>query len=290
MPAGQPFTQLCQQIAKPRHAGRADLHLHTTFSDGTYTPAQLVDVARRSGLSALAVTDHDTTAGVLPTRAEAGNALEVIAGVEITAEYRGKELHLLGLFVRLDDAPLQDALDELRLSRAGRFREMVAKLNQLGVPIPETELGGLDTAGTLGRRNLAELLVRTGNALTVREAFQRYLGDHGRASVPKRRLPVAEALALVNGAGGVAAWAHPTQDCTREAFAELRGLGMRAVEADFPSCRPSRQQEIRTWAKQFGLAVTGGSDCHGPDLPHRAVGTCSVTYDELNRLRECART
>src|SRR5437899_7983061 len=103
MPARQPFTALCHALAPGRPAGRADLHLHTTHSDGSYTPAEVVDLARRSGLAAIAVTDHDTTAGVAEARATALDGLEVIAGVEITAEYQGRELHLLGYFVRGDD-------------------------------------------------------------------------------------------------------------------------------------------------------------------------------------------
>src|SRR5205807_6394943 len=106
MPARQPFTHLCQQLARPATTGRADLHLHTTHSDGTYTPAEVVDLARRSGLAAIAVTDHDTTCGVAAARAAAGTGLEVIAGVEVTAEHDGREVHLLGYFVRPDDVPL----------------------------------------------------------------------------------------------------------------------------------------------------------------------------------------
>ena len=106
MPAGAPFTALCQSLGRPRAVGRADLHLHTTFSDGLYTPAQVIDLARRSGLAALAITDHDTLAGIDPARrAAAGSSVEVVSGVEITAEFRGKELHLLGYFVALDHAP-----------------------------------------------------------------------------------------------------------------------------------------------------------------------------------------
>src|SRR5581483_4026541 len=118
MPARQPFTALCQLAARGRHAGRADLHLHTTHSDGTYTPAQVVDLARRSGLAALAITDHDTLQGVPDARAAAaGSALEVIAGVEISAEYQDGELHLLGYFVRVDDVALRSALQRLRVHR-----------------------------------------------------------------------------------------------------------------------------------------------------------------------------
>ena len=119
---------------RPPHAGRADLHVHTTHSDGDYTPAQVVELARRSGLAAVAITDHDTLGGVAGRAgAASGSALEVIAGVEITAEYGGRELHLLGYFVRPDDEALQAALQRLREHRAGRFREMVERLRRCGV-------------------------------------------------------------------------------------------------------------------------------------------------------------
>ena len=287
MPVGQPFTRLCQQLARPRSAGRADLHVHTTHSDGNYTPAQVVDLARRCGLSAVAITDHDTTSGILAARQAASSSPfpEVIAGAEITAEFRGRELHLLAYFIRLDDAPLQTALDGLRADRVARFWDMVARLRQLGVHLPEEMLAGVGTTGTLGRRNLAELLVRAKKTATVREAFQRYLSDHGRAAVPKRRLPVAEAIALVRGAGGVAAWAHPTYDCSRQALAELHALGMRGVEANFPSCRGVRAQQLHGWAAELGLAVTGGSDCHGPEPVGRGIGAHGVSAVELAALR-----
>jgi predicted metal-dependent phosphoesterase TrpH len=282
MPARQPFTRLCQQLAVGRHAGRADLHLHTTHSDGTYTPAEVVDLARRSGLSALAVTDHDTLAGVPAARAAAaGSGIEVVSGVEITAEFRDRELHLLAYFVDLDNQPLTAALEELRRHRAERFAAMLGRLRQRGVSVAEGGAGARPEA--LGRRHLAELLVRQGHAATVREAFQRYLGERGGVAVPKKRLPAGEALALVRGAGGVAAWAHPAYDCTWEGLAELRGLGLGAIEAEYPDTRPARARELRGWAALLGLAVTGGSDCHGPG--RRAVGACTVSTEELDRLR-----
>jgi len=286
MPAGQPFTQLCQTLARPRYFGRVDLHLHTTFSDGTYTPVQIVDLARRSGLSALAITDHDTLAGIAPTRLAAGAALEVVAGVEITAEFRGKELHLLGYLFDAANTALNAALDHLREERVGRFHEMIERLRTLGVPIEEAAVARLGDAASLGRRHLAELLVQTKKAATVREAFQRYLGDRARATVPKTRLPVADAIALVRAAGGVASWAHPVYDCSRERLLELKALGLGAVEVEYPTMRMSRRKELRHWANELGLAITGGSDCHGPGEPHRTVGASSISHDELDRLRE----
>jgi predicted metal-dependent phosphoesterase TrpH len=287
MPARQPFTALCRLVSRNPHAGRADLHLHTTHSDGLYTPAQVVELARRSGLSAIALTDHDTLGGIGEARAAAaGSALEVIVGAEITCEYRGKELHLLAYFVRAD-GPLVVALDRLCRHRAERFGEMLGRLRACGVSFQEEDLGGA-TPSALGRRYLAELLVRGRHVGSVREAFARYLKDGGRAAVPKLRLPVAEAIALVRGAGGVAGWAHPSYDCTRETLIELRGMGLGAVEAEYPTTRPGRSRELRGWAHELGLAVSGGSDCHGPDQPRRAVGACGVSAAEVEALRRLA--
>jgi predicted metal-dependent phosphoesterase TrpH len=285
MPAGQPFTNLCRQMARPAHAGRVDLHVHTTASDGTYTPAEIVDLARRSGLSALAITDHDILEGIGPARQAAADHLEVIAGVEVSTEFRGRELHLLGFFFQPDDEGLQRALAGLRRDRGDRFREMVERLRVMGIPLEAEGMAGSNGRIAMGRRHLAEMLVKAGRADTVRHAFQRYLGDRGRVSVPKRCLPVAEAITVIRAAGGVASWAHPTYHCTEESLRELRGLGMQAVEVDFPSCRPGRRRELRAWATRLELAITGGSDCHGPGMPHRAVGVCGLSRAELEDLR-----
>jgi 3',5'-nucleoside bisphosphate phosphatase len=282
MPVGQPFTQLCQALSRPRHFGRADLHLHTTFSDGAYTPAQIVELAHRSGLAAIAITDHDTFAGIAPARQVAGTSVEVIAGVEITAEFRGKELHLLGYFFDIENQPLRAALDHLQNERVGRFHEMIERLGGLGIHFKEEEVA---RAPSLGRRHLAEMLVQAKKAGSVREAFHRWLGDHGRANVPKARLPIADAIALVRAAGGVASWAHPNYDCTRETLLELKSLGLAAIEAEYPAFRASRAKELRQLARDLSLAISGGSDCHGPDEPRRAVGTCSITHEELKRLQ-----
>src|SRR5262249_27382262 len=137
MPRRQPFTALCQTVATLTARARADLHVHTTHSDGHYTPAQIVDLARRSGLAAVAITDHDTVSGVAEARAAAPAGLEAIAGVEITSEYQGKELHLLGYFFRPDDEPLLAALKRLRHHRVERFYAMVDRLRATGIDLPE---------------------------------------------------------------------------------------------------------------------------------------------------------
>jgi 3',5'-nucleoside bisphosphate phosphatase len=281
MPARQPFTRLCQQLAA---TGRADLHLHTTCSDGLYAPAEIVDLGRRCGLAALAITDHDTLAALPAARAAAaGSGLEIVPGVEITSEHAGHELHLLAYFIDPDYPSLAEALVHIRRHRVQRFHEMIERLRQRGVSV-EPGAAPSHAPEALGRRHLAEMLIQAGQVRTMREAFQRYLGDRGTVAVPKQRLPVAEALALVRGAGGVAALAHPRYDCTQDSLTELQNLGLDAVEAEYPGTRPSRIRELRGWADALGLAVTGGSDCHGPG--RRAVGACTITTVELERLRQ----
>jgi predicted metal-dependent phosphoesterase TrpH len=272
-------------------SGRADLHVHTTHSDGTYTPAEVVDLARRSGLAALAITDHDTVAGVRPAQAAArGLNLEIIAGVEITAEYEEREFHLLGYFVDIDDEGLLEALGRLGRHRIDRFWDMAGRLRDCGIALDDGELRALAGAGTVGRRHLAELLIRARRAGSVREAFSRYLSDGGRIAVPKLRLPIREALALVRGAGGVASWAHPAYDCSLESLAALRDLGLGAVEACYPSFRLSRSRELHAWAAELGLAVTAGSDCHGPTPLGRTIGARSVDAVQLEAIRAVTRS
>jgi 3',5'-nucleoside bisphosphate phosphatase len=284
MPTGQPFTSLCQKLARPATTGRADLHMHTTHSDGAYMPDQVVDLARRSGLAAIAITDHDTTCGVPAARMAARERLEVIAGVEVTAEQDGSEVHLLGYFVRMDDPALDNALGQLRDRRRERFRGMVERLRGQGVSLEEEAANAAAAAPSPGRRTLANLLHATGRVGSVREAFARWLADGRPADLPKARLPLAEAIGLVRGAGGVTSLAHPSAALTLPQLTTLREMGLQAIEVDYPSRKASRAAELRSWAAKLTLAVTGGSDCHGPEGV--AIGKCSVTADELTALRQ----
>jgi len=285
MPAGQPFTLLCIR-AKTVPPSRADLHVHSTASDGRYTPAQVVEIAGRSGLAAVALTDHDTLAGYAAAVEAAPRGLEVIPAVELTAELDGREVHLLGYFVRPDDPPLNSALDRLREHRSGRFDDMVQRLRACGVAVPERAASPSTTA--LGRRHLAELLVGCGLVGSVREAFNRYLDAGKPAYVPTKRFTFADSIRLVRGASGVCSLAHPPTTLSLPAIAALRDMGLDAVEAVYPSFKTSRSARLRDYCRQLDLLVTGGSDCHGPDEPKRAVGCRTVTTDELSALRRRA--
>ena len=282
---GSPFTKVCQGLAAVRDRRRADLHTHTTFSDGTYTPADVVHRARAAGLKAVAITDHDTLGGIEPARAAANGQLEVIAGVEITAEFRGSELHLLGYFVRTDDPALVAALAELRAARRDRLVEIARRLKPLGASVEE-DVAAISEYVSVGRRHLAHILMARGYSHSRHHAFTRWLADPAIVAVPKRRIAVADAIGLVRKAGGVTSWAHPPANTDLATMSELHGLGLQAVECVYPWPTGAHGRRLRAMAETLGLATTGGSDSHDPSPPTRAVGARTVSLDEVARIRE----
>jgi predicted metal-dependent phosphoesterase TrpH len=277
-------------IAPPGPAG-ADLHVHTTHSDGALAPGEVVRAAAAVGLAALAITDHDTLSALAVARPEAARlGVELIDGVELSAERAGREVHVLGHFVRPDAPALRAACDRLRAGRAGRFAAMVGRLEGLGLRIDVPALRRAYPRATLGRRHLADWLARTGQVAGRREAFALYLGDDGPAAVPKPRLPWAEAIALIRGAGGVAGLAHPPRDLKYADLAELAGGGLGAVEVDGPGIGRAHRERFAAWADRLGLVPIAGTDFHAPDRPGAWVGAITTPDAALARLRgACAR-
>jgi predicted metal-dependent phosphoesterase TrpH len=286
MPRRSPFTALCGRLAELARPRQADLHVHTTASDGEFSAEQVVAYARHAGLAAVAITDHDTLAAVDEARAAAGDHIELVPGVEITAAFAGREVHLLGFFLRTDHSALNEALARLCERRRDRFRDFVAKLAARGHAIPEDRARLVETASpSLGRRHVAGLLVACSFARHRTEAFHRFLGPVAREVVPKELLPLDEAIRLVREAGGVTAVAHPPPDLTDAHFRELRALGLDALEVEYPWGRNSPEARLREVAARFGFAVSGGSDCHGPEPSRRGVGSHTITSAELEVLR-----
>lgn len=286
MPRSSPFTSVGRRLAELAPPNRADLHVHTTASDGEFTPQQVVAFARLAGLVAVAITDHDTLAAVPEAQAAADGKIEVVSGVEITAAFAGREVHLLGHFVRTDHAELRDALARLCDRRRDRFRDFVAKLAAVGCPLPPDRVALVEQATrSLGRRHVAGLLVSAGFARNRTEAFHRFLSRVRGDVVPKLLLPVEEAIVLVRAAGGVSSLAHPHPDLSDDDFRTLAGFGLGALEAAYPWGRNSPAARLRAVSSRLGLAVTGGSDCHGPDPARRAVGSHGVTAEEFAALR-----
>ncbi len=211
-----------------RERSGADLHVHTTHSDGVCAPGEVVRAADTVGLAALAITDHDTLSALAPARIEAERlGIELIAGVELTCQHLDREVHLLAYFVRPEDPALLAAIDQLRARREGRIVAMAERLAGLGLSVDLAALRRDWPRAALGRPHLADWLVRTGQVGSVREAFVRFLHDGGPVHVVRPALPIAEALALTQNASGVAALAHPPYDSTLVQFQELAAWGLR---------------------------------------------------------------
>jgi len=281
------FTAVPGRLAALAQSGRADLHIHTTASDGEYTAAQVGALARLANLTAIAITDHDILVASADSRSAAGAQIEMISAVEISARFNNREVHLLGYFVRTNHDELNRSLTRLRDSRRERFKDFVARLAENGTHLPSERIRAVaDSSASLGRRHLARILVESGFSSTRAEAFRRFIGPLSSSVSPKELLPMDEAIQLVRAAGGVASLAHPSPELTSKDFQALAAMGLAALEVEYPWGRSSRTPLLRAAAAGLGLAVTGGSDCHGPDPPHRRIGSRGISRDELTALRD----
>ena len=242
---------------------RADLHLHSDHSDGTFTPSEVVRRAKGFGLAAVSLTDHDTVAGIPEAIEAAGSDLEVIPGVEMTALFQDRELHILGYGIRIQDPEFSHFLDEMQEYRLGRIRKMIERLASREIHVTFEETSAIAGRGSLGRPHLAELLVKKGVVRSLPEAFQKYLGDDAPCFVKGATLTVPEAVRLIRSAGGVAVLAHPNHLIKDVWIPELAAAGIQGIEAYHSDHDPSVAEKYRKLAQRHGLLVTGGSDCHG---------------------------
>jgi hypothetical protein len=274
MPAKQPFTYLCQQLAIGPLAGRADLHLHTTVSDGAYTPAQVAELARRSGLAAIAITDHDTLAGVRELRANGDipDGLDVIPGIEINTVVRDRdhvlegEVHILGIGVDPDDDALEAALATQRDARRLRFEKMAGKLRDLGMSIDAAleTLPATTDEDALGRPRVARALIAAGHAESVEDAFTRHLSRGRPAYVPREGLGPREAIGAIRAAGGLASLAHYSEAADHlDWIVELIEMGLNGLEVHYRAFDPDTVRAMRRIATDHRLVWTGGTDYHG---------------------------
>ncbi|MDQ7805252.1 PHP domain-containing protein [Amycolatopsis sp. A133] len=272
-----------------------DLHTHSTASDGTTPPAEIPLLAAKAGLDVVALTDHDTFAGLAEAgRAAADAGIELVPGVEISCRLDDAEVHLLGYFVDPADGPLAAELELIRTDRTRRAVRMVERCRELGAPITLDEVRAIAAGAPLGRPHVAAALVAAGVVADARAAFtDDWLGDGGRADVPKHVLPTAEAIALVRGAGGAAVLAHPRSEKRRAEvsdpqLAALAGAGLAGIEAGHPEQPAEVAQRLWAVAAGLGLLTTGSSDFHGDRKPVR-LGDFTTPPDVLAALRERTR-
>lgn len=246
---------------------RVDLHLHTTASDGQYAPAALVSLAREHGLEVIAVTDHDTTAGVMEAQEAALGSPLVIPGIELSAEDAAGDVHVLGYHIDLDASPFQERIAYFRGERYSRGQRIVERLADLGMPLAWERVLAIAEGGAIGRPHIARAMVEAHYVESVREAFDRFLHNGGPAYVARPRLSPEEAVELIHSAAGVAVLAHPGLLLDYESILQrLIPIGLDGVEVVHPSNPENVRLHLKALAQQHDLIMTGGTDFHGLDV------------------------
>ncbi len=247
-----------------------DLHLHTTASDGVMTPSELVNYAKKKGLLAIAITDHDTIEGLEEGLAEGEKVgLEVIPGLEISAEHSPGSMHLLGFFIDIYHPLLRERLQYLQKARAERNPKIAKKLNSLGIDITLDEVLRASGGGQIGRPHFAQVLLEKGYVQSFQEAFDRFLKKGAPAYVEKMRFSAEESIHFINEANGIAVLAHPNTlqlngySELEDLVVQLMGKGLRGIEVYYPEHSAAEVSQYKTLAERYGLLITGGTDYHG---------------------------
>lgn len=258
--------------------GKIDLHVHTTASDGTLSPWEVVRLAASIGLAAVAVTDHDTMAGV-PEALEAGKAfqIEVIPGIEISTGYRGADIHVLGYGLDWNAPALTPVLEWVQKDRQRRNEKMMERMRADGVAVSMEELSARIPGASIGRPHLAQVLMQQGRASSVSDAFERYLSPGRPYYQPRTYIPMAEAVEVIRSCKGAAVLAHPLQygyssPGLRALVAYAAGVGVSGMEVYYTGYTAAQRRELLCLAAELGLFVTGGSDFHGENKPSIQLG------------------
>ena len=273
-----------------------DLHVHSTFSDGTLTPSDLVREAIKCNLSAFALTDHDTVKGI-PEAIEAagGHDLEIIPGIEVSTFYLDKEIHIVGLFVDYKSEVFAKELDKEVARRNERNLVIIERMNEMGIRITYEELQEIFPDRIIARPHFAHILVKHGFAKDIPDAFSKYLAEDMPLYVPRKRNTPKEAIELIKSAGGAAILAHPllyhlSFGELSKLCRELKEYGLDGIETLYSANRGFDELTVRKLAKEFDLLESGGSDFHGQNKPHIKMGTgCGslvVPYSLLDKIRD----
>lgn len=278
-----PFTRLCQAVAEANQSVFADLHTHTTASDGRLTPGELVSRAAFMRLGALAITDHDTTRGYELALKVLPQGLDLHAGVEITCRFNGRDVHLLGYFFDPFHPGLRSMLESNRGQRRERFHFRAQLLADKGKPIDISSYD--DPLKSLGRPHLAEQLVKQGYINAQQQAFQGMLDPPPGVRLPPVGPEMAEAVRLLHEAGGIASLAHPADYWEPEEYKAMRDFGLDALECDYSWTNANRKTVLRRMAVEFGMRVTGGSDYHGDTIGLRMLAKRGLTRAGWAELR-----
>lgn len=264
-----------------------DLHAHSDCSDGVYSPEELVSRAMSAGLQALAITDHDAVAGVGRAQNIASHDLEIISGVELSAQEGSSDVHILGYLFDLDHQEFLSYLESFRTHRLTRAKEIVKKLNEMGVRLELESVVGLtqDENTSVGRPHIARALVENKHVKSIQDAFNRYLGNRAAAYVPKVSFSVEDAIQIIHKAGGLAVLAHPGSLRRDELIPGFVELGLDGLETIHPEHTETARRYYKQLAAKYGLVTTGGSDYHGPKHGRCDLGGMKVPHGHLADLK-----
>ena len=273
-----------------------DLHVHSTASDGTYTPGEVVKLAANKGLSAIALTDHDTIDGVKEAMQAANEyGIELIPGIEFSTAYEKREVHMLGLFIDPDNHSLNERLNELVATRDRRNEQMALNLRNAGIDITIPELVKMFPNAILTRAHFARYMYEKGYISDIRVAFDKYIGDGRPCYVRREKISAKEVIDLIKNAGGIPILAHPmlygfNERELKECVASLTHSGLMGIEAIYSRNKGLDESKVRAVARENSLLISGGSDFHGANKPGLDIGTgyghLAIPYEVLTELRK----
>ncbi|MFN7170522.1 MAG: PHP domain-containing protein [Candidatus Omnitrophota bacterium] len=265
----------------------ADLHIHSFFSDGKFSPQEILEKAEEVGLSCIAITDHDCV-DALPFALQESAFIEVIPGVELTAEFADHEVHILGYFVDYQRDDFVKKLDQLCRAREERMYKMVEKLNHYGIRVDYQEVMETKGEGSVGRLHLAYVLFKKGYVKNIQEAFQRYIGNHAPCYVSRFKILPQEAIKIIKDAKGIPVLAHPYKMNNDFLIGALVNDGIEGIEVYHPDHSPSVTEHYLRLAKEYSLLVSGGSDCHGIE-GKKKMGSIKISYELVEEMKEKIR-
>lgn len=273
-----------------------DLHVHSNASDGTFTPTQLVEEAKKAGLCAFALTDHDTTDGVAEAKRAAETAgIELVPGVELSTEYEGKEIHVLGLYIDITNEALQKHMADFRDSRDNRNVYMLKKLRAEGFDITQEALEAMFPDAVITRAHVARYLLDKGYIPDIKTAFSEYIGEGCRCYVERPKVTPMDAVDYILEAGGTPVLAHPVvyrmeRPQLKKMIAEMKAHGLVGMEAVYSENTPADEQDYRALAREQRLLITGGSDFHGENKPDirlgKGRGGLYIPYSFLEEIKK----
>ncbi|MCS5422366.1 MULTISPECIES: PHP domain-containing protein [Psychrilyobacter] len=267
-----------------------DLHMHSTFSDGTLTPAQLVERARQNNIEVMAITDHDNVDGLKEGREEAEKAgITFVDGIEVSADFRNKDIHILGYFLNLKDEEFLGWLKNLQEKRHNRTLEMLKKLSRLGIEISLAEVEDEVLGNVIGRPHIARMIIKKGFAATMDEVFDRYLGDGKPAYIPKVGVDMVEVVKKLKTNGALVILAHPhlishSDDTVVNIIDSLLKNGLDGLELYYPNIDTRKRKKFMKIAKKRGLILTGGSDFHGLNRAGIDLGTGDISVEVFQKM------